>query len=209
MATLDEESHRVRCAEKDGNPRDWGTGKKALNLTIVSILAFMTYVPPDSRSPGLFNRKTKQPPSPFESSVIVPGVPLLKASFHESRAPVTSLVVSIFVLGFAFAPLLLSPLSEIYGRRPLYNLSNLVTLAFCVACALAPDVPSFIVFRFVAGSFGAGPMNVGGGSIADLVRPERRGLAMSVFFTGIFLGPSLGYGNAMVHQETRVSIKLG
>ncbi|KAF5530409.1 multidrug resistant protein [Fusarium napiforme] len=153
------------------NPQNWNTWSKTLNLGIVSILGFIT---------------------PLESSVIVPGVPLLKKDFHETRPPVTSLVVSIFVLGFAFGPVLLSPLSELYGRRLLLNICNVVTLGFSIGSALAPNIATFIVFRFIAGSFGAGPMNIGGGSIADQVELSRRGFVMSIFFTGYFLGPVIG-----------------
>ncbi|KAJ4268819.1 hypothetical protein NW762_002889 [Fusarium torreyae] len=153
------------------NPLNWSKLKKTINLGIVSMLAFIT---------------------PLESSVIVPGVPLLKEDFGETRRPVTSLVVSIFVLGFAFGPVLLSPLSELYGRRLLFNISNVVTLGFSIGSALAPNIASFIVFRFIAGSFGAGPMNIGGGSIADQVTLSKRGFVMSIFFTGIFLGPVIG-----------------
>jgi MFS family permease len=128
----------------------------------------------------------------LESSVIVPGVPLLKEDFHETRPPVASLVVSIFVLGFAFGPVLLSPLSELYGRRLLLNISNVVTLGFSIGSALAPNIATFIVFRFIAGSFGAGPMNIGGGSIADQIELSKRGFVMSIFFTGYFLGPVIG-----------------
>lgn len=112
--------------------------------------------------------------------------------FHETRKPVTSLVVSIFVLGFGFGPVLLSPLSELYGRRLLYNVINVVTLGFSVGSALAPDIASFIVFRFIAGCFGAGPMNIGGGSIADQITTAKRGAIMSLLFTGIFVGPVIG-----------------
>ncbi|KAM0218935.1 hypothetical protein ACHAQI_001256 [Fusarium lateritium] len=153
------------------NPQNWSKLKKTVNLGIVSSLAFIT---------------------PLESSIIVPGVPLLKQDFHETRRPVTSLVVSIFVLGFAFGPVLLSPLSELYGRRLLFNISNVITLCFSIGSALAPNIACFIVFRFIAGSFGAGPMNIGGGSIADQVELSKRGFVMSIFFTGIFLGPVIG-----------------
>ena len=112
--------------------------------------------------------------------------------FNSDNDAIASLTVSIFVLGFAFGPLLLSPLSEIYGRRIVYNVSNVVFLAFTIACAVAPDIASFIVFRFIAGCFGAAPMNIRGGSIADQVRMERRGRIMSILFTGIFLGPVIG-----------------
>ncbi|KAF5678035.1 major facilitator family transporter [Fusarium denticulatum] len=153
------------------NPQNWNTWRKALNLGIVSILGFIT---------------------PLESSVIVPGVPLLKQDFHETRPPVTSLIVSIFVLGFAFGPVLLSPLSELHGRRLMLNICNVVTLGFSIGSALAPNIATFIVFRFIAGSFGAGPMNIGGGSIADQVELLKRGFVMSIFFTGYFLGPVIG-----------------
>ncbi|KAM0562031.1 hypothetical protein ACHAPJ_002473, partial [Fusarium lateritium] len=169
-----EKQHQAKTIPWDQdtqNPQNWSKLKKTINLGIVSMLAFIT---------------------PLESSVIVPGVPLLKEDFGETRRPVTSLVVSIFVLGFAFGPVLLSPLSELYGRRLLFNISNVVTLGFSIGSALAPNIASFIIFRFIAGSFGAGPMNIGGGSIADQVPLSKRGFVMSIFFTGIFLGPVIG-----------------
>ncbi|KAI5919324.1 major facilitator superfamily domain-containing protein [Camillea tinctor] len=153
------------------NPQNWSKNKKIINIGIVSILAFIT---------------------PLASSTIVPGVPLLAEDFNETRKPVISLVVSIFVLGFAFGPLLLSPLSELYGRRIIYNVSNVVHLGFTIGCALAPNIAVFIVFRFIAGCFGAAPMNIGGGSIADQIPLAKRGAAMTILFTGIFLGPVIG-----------------
>jgi MFS family permease len=119
-------------------------------------------------------------------------VPLVNDEFHETRPPVSSLIVSIFVLGFAFGPLLLSPLSELYGRRIIFHICNVVTLACSIASAVAPNMASFIVFRFLAGSFGAGPMNIGGGSIADQIPVKKRGFVMAVFFTGMFIGPVAG-----------------
>ncbi|CAG9950683.1 unnamed protein product [Clonostachys rosea f. rosea IK726] len=166
-----QDAQPVPWEEDAVNPQNWSNLKKCVNLGIVSLLAFIT---------------------PLESSIIVPGVPLLRDDFHETRRPVTSLVVSIYVLGFAFGPVILSPLSELYGRRILFNISNIATLAFTIASAAAPNIASFIVFRFIGGSFGAGPMNIGGGSIADQIPLARRGFVMSIFFTGIFLGPVIG-----------------
>ena len=147
--------------------------------------------------------------SPFASSIITPAVPVILSTFNTTSDTEGSICVSIFVsldsdsrpdftlinhevLGFAFGPLLLSPMSESYGRRMIYNISNILFLAFTVACAVAPTMGSFIFFRFMAGCLGGGPMNVGGGSIADCIPPAKRGRIMSAFFTGIFLGPVLG-----------------
>lgn len=186
----EKQRHRDLWDEDPANAQNWSKFKKAVNLGIVSILAFITYV--HEVVCPLSRQQTDHAYRPLESSVIVPGVPLLQEDFHEARRPVSSLVVSIFVLGFAFGPLLLSPLSELYGRRLLFNISNVVTLCFSIASASAHNIASFIVFRFIAGSFGAGPMNIGGGSIADQIPPAKRGFVMSLFFTGIFLGPVIG-----------------
>ncbi|KAI0130139.1 major facilitator superfamily domain-containing protein [Xylariales sp. AK1849] len=157
--------------DDQANPHNWSSSKKTINIGIISILAFIT---------------------PLASSTIVPGVPLLAADYNETRKPVISLVVCIFVLGFAFGPLLLSPLSELYGRRIIYNLSNVVFLGFTIGCALAPNMACFLVFRFIAGCFGSAPMNVAGGSIADQIAAARRGAVISLLFSAIFLSPVIG-----------------
>lgn len=85
-----------------------------------------------------------------------------------------------------------APLSEIYGRLPVYHACNLGFVAFHVACALAPSLDSLIAFRFLAGFFGSCPTTNGGASIADMVPPERRGGFMAAFAVGPILGPVVG-----------------
>jgi MFS family permease len=86
----------------------------------------------------------------------------------------------------------LAPLSELYGRAALYHTSNIGFLASTVACALAPNLESLIVFRFLAGSAGAAPLAIGGGTIADLIPIEQRGWVISIYFMGPLMGPILG-----------------
>lgn len=49
-----------------------------------------------------------------------------------------------------------------------------------------------IGFRFLAGCFGTAPIVNGGGTIADIMPPEKRGGAMAVWAIGPLLGPVLG-----------------
>jgi MFS family permease len=51
---------------------------------------------------------------------------------------------------------------------------------------------SLLVFRFLAGTFGASPLTNTGGVIADLFSGQERGLAMSIFAAAPFMGPILG-----------------
>lgn len=88
--------------------------------------------------------------------------------------------------------ILLAPMSELYGRSIVYHVSNIGFVAFLIGCALAPDLNSLVVFRFLCGCFGASPLTNGGGSIADIIRQEKRGSAMAAFSVGPLLGPIIG-----------------
>jgi MFS family permease len=121
--------------------------------------------------------------------MFAPGADQLAADFHITNQTVASLTVSIYVLGFAFGPLLVSPLSELYGRRVICHFCAVLYFAFTVACAFSTGTAMFLVFRFLAGCVASGPMTVGGGTVADVTSPEKRGLAMALFFIGPLLGP--------------------
>lgn len=53
---------------------------------------------------------------------------------------------------------------------------------FTLACAVAPNWPSLLVFRLFAGVFAACPVSVVGGLYADIFSdPVTRGRAMAMF----------------------------
>lgn len=91
-----------------------------------------------------------------------------------------------------FGPLLFAPLSEIYGRLIVYNVTNLSFIAFNIGCALAPSLNSLIAFRFLAGFFGSCSLTNAGGTLADMLPPERRAVYTALFALGPLLGPVLG-----------------
>ncbi|TLD14218.1 uncharacterized protein PgNI_03522 [Pyricularia grisea] len=153
------------------NPYNWPEWRKWLNCTFVSVLTFLT---------------------PLASSIFAPGVPQLSQEFNVTNGELQTLVVSIYVLGYAFGPLLIAPLSEIYGRNIVYHICNLGFIAFMVACAVAPSMDSLIGFRFMSGFFGSCPVTNGGGSIADMIVPQKRGVAMSLYTLGPIFGPVVG-----------------
>lgn len=79
---------------------------------------------------------------------------LLIAEFDVS-SEVYSLGVSFFVLGFAVGPALWAPLSELYGRRIWFILTHGLVIVFVSAAAGCKSMASLLVFRFLAGMFGA------------------------------------------------------
>ncbi|KAJ9637483.1 hypothetical protein H2204_004907 [Knufia peltigerae] len=152
-------------------PVNWTTKKKWSNIAVISTITFLT---------------------PLASSMIAPATPLIMEDFQSTNSTVASFIVSIYVLGYALGPLFLAPLSEVYGRLPIYHGCNFMFVIWTVACALAPGISSMLVFRLLAGIAGSCPLTIGGGSIGDLMVQEQRGAAMAVFAMGPLMGPVIG-----------------
>ncbi|RYP47622.1 hypothetical protein DL768_006351 [Monosporascus sp. mg162] len=77
------------------------------------------------------------------------------AEYFGCTRTLSTLGVSTFLLGFGSGPLVFAPLSEIYGRNPIYRTTLFLFLAFNLGCAFAPSIEAFLVFRFFCGYFGS------------------------------------------------------
>lgn len=95
-------------------------------------------------------------------------------------------------MGTAVGPLFLAPMSELRGRRNVYNLANLGFCAFTIGCALSPTLGGLIALRFLQGAAASCSINNGGGTIVDVVPTHRRGAVMSTFSMAFMLGPVVG-----------------
>lgn len=157
--------------ESPAHPWNWRPRKKWTNMAIVS---FYTFLPP------------------LTSSMMAPGLPQIAEHFHETSSTIIGMSLSILLLAWVFSPLIIAPLSEMYGRRWLYHISNLLNLGFSLGCAFAPTMGSFIGFRFLSGIFGATPLALGPGSVADLFAEKDRASAMAMYTLGPLLGPIIG-----------------
>jgi MFS family permease len=76
-------------------------------------------------------------------------MPGMMKEFHESSEPVATLGVTMYLLGLAVGSLILAPLSEIYGRRPVYIGSLGIFALMILPCALAKSLPEVLIFRFL------------------------------------------------------------
>jgi multidrug resistance protein len=153
------------------NPLNWTPKKK---WSIIATLGSITLI------------------SPLASSFFAPGVPQVMRAFDEHSNLIATFVVSIYLLGFAIGPLMIAPISEIYGRKPIYDICNVLFIIFNIGCALSNSMGMLIAFRFLAGCAGASPLTLGGGTVADMFLPEQRAGAMAIYSLGPLLGPILG-----------------
>ncbi|CAE6426807.1 unnamed protein product [Rhizoctonia solani] len=127
----------------------------------------------------------------YSSSSYSGGIQYMMAELHMGQY-VGILGISLYVVGFGLGPLVWGPLSEMYGRRLIFIVSFLPFTLFHLGGALAHNIPTLLVTRFLAGSFGSSPLTNAGGTIADMFTAKDRGLASALFAMAPFAGPVLG-----------------
>ena len=130
--------------------------------------------------------------SPLASSVLAPAVPDVMTEFKSKNEELASFVVSVYVLGYAFGPIIIAPLSELYGRVPVYHVCNVLFIVFTVTCAVSSNLNMLIGWRFLQGTFGSCPLTIGGGTISDMIVQQKRGGVMAIWALGPLLGPIIG-----------------
>lgn len=92
--------------------------------------------------------------------MVAPALPTIAQEFGIHNEVESQLVLSIFLLAYAIGPLLLGPLSEIYGRTIVLQLANLFYLVFNIACGVSQSKTQLTAFRFLAGLGGSAPLAV-------------------------------------------------
>ncbi|PVH92613.1 MFS transporter [Periconia macrospinosa] len=111
--------------------------------------------------------------------------------FHTSRL-VCTLGLSLFVAGLGTGPMVLSPLSEFYGRRPIYIGSFTFFFIFMIPCAFARNIQTMLVVRFLDGLAGSAFLSVAGGTVGDMFARHELSAPMMVYTASPFIGPEIG-----------------
>ncbi|KAF4210927.1 hypothetical protein CNMCM5878_003425 [Aspergillus fumigatiaffinis] len=82
--------------------------------------------------------------------------------------------------------------SEFYGRRPVYIFSFGFFVIWLIPSAVAKNIQTILVTRFLDGLSGSAYLSVAGGTVGDLFNKEQLQLPMLVYTASPFLGPSIG-----------------
>ena len=119
---------------------------------------------------------------------IVPAVPEILKEFQVSNKSYSTLLVSIWDLGEGCGPFIVAPLSELFGRLPVYHTGNLLSLIFSVAAAMSTNISMLVAFRFLNG-LSMTALTLAPSVVGDLFETEERGAAMAVSIGFVLIRP--------------------
>jgi DHA1 family multidrug resistance protein-like MFS transporter len=124
----------------------------------------------------------------FTSAVFAPATNSASKELQVG-SEVGALGTTLYVLGFASGPLISAPLSELTGRKWPLTIAMLVGGIFTIASAVAKDIQTLVICRFLAGVCAASQLTVVPGVLADVFDNTYRGMAITLYALTVFVGP--------------------
>lgn len=156
--------------QKYTNPFDWSPARKSFIICLSCLATCFTA---------------------FSSGAYAPGIDQMMAEWHISR--VAALVgITIFTCGFAIAPMMLAPFSELNGRRPVFIASGALFVVTQMCCALTTSFGGMLVSRFFVGVGSSTFSTLVGGCVSDLYHKQDRNTPMALFSGAALFGTGLG-----------------
>ena len=139
----------------------------------------------------------------FLGMMMATGIDISLPAFDEIDADLSaggreSLIVTLYFLGAAFGQLVIGPLSDMIGRRPVVLGGLALYVLGAVACALAPSYGFLLAARFVWGLGAAAPTGTRTAIARDLYSGDAMArvttIMMAVFLIGPVFTPLIGQG---------------
>ncbi|MCJ1447387.1 MAG: hypothetical protein MMC23_007898 [Stictis urceolatum] len=152
------------------NPKSWSTKRKSATTWLSCFCTVFTAYTPGAYATGA---------SQYE------------LEWHISRVAAFS-GVTVFTTCFAFAPMILAPLSEIQGRRPVFIPAGIIYVLSQVGSAVTQSFAGMLVTRGLAGISSSVFSSMVGGVLSDMYSTEHRNTPMTIFSGGTMFGTGLG-----------------
>lgn len=129
--------------------------------------------------------------SPISSTTVLSAIPNVAADL-DTTGSMISLSNALYLVFMALSPCFWGPLCQVFGRKTCCIATGSMYLLCSIATALAPNVAAFMVFRMLTAFCGTAFLVIGPAVIGDLFHPTERATALSWFYTGALIGPTIG-----------------
>ena len=128
--------------------------------------------------------------APISLYMLVPALPILATTFGRDIS-IAQMTVSLYMVGIACSQIIMGPLSDKFGRRPILLAGLSLMLAASIACSFAENLPQLIAARFFQALGGASGMVVSRAIIRDLYPRERVGAMISLVIAVMMIAQML------------------
>jgi DHA1 family bicyclomycin/chloramphenicol resistance-like MFS transporter len=127
---------------------------------------------------------------PLSLNILMPAVPGLAVTLHADPATV-QLTISLYLLGLAASQLVLGPLSDRFGRRPVVLAGLSLTVLSSVAAIAATSIEALVVARTIQALSASTGIVVGRAIIRDLYDRDRAAAMIGWVTMAMVVAPML------------------
>jgi len=128
--------------------------------------------------------------APISLYMLVPALPMLATLFQRDIS-IAQMTVSLYMVGIACSQIIMGPLSDMFGRRPVLLWGLVLMVAASIACMFAQNLPQLIAARFLQALGGATGMVVSRAIIRDLYERDRIGAMISLVIAVMMIAQML------------------
>jgi DHA1 family bicyclomycin/chloramphenicol resistance-like MFS transporter len=128
--------------------------------------------------------------APISLYMLVPALPVLATTFGRDIS-IAQMTVSLYMVGIACSQIIMGPLSDKFGRRPVLLAGLGLMVVASAACIFAESLPQLIAARFLQALGGATGMVVSRAIIRDLYSRERIGAMISLVIAVMMIAQML------------------
>jgi MFS transporter, DHA1 family, multidrug resistance protein len=128
--------------------------------------------------------------APISLYMLVPALPVLATAFGRDIS-IAQMTVSLYMVGIACSQIIMGPLSDRFGRRPVLLAGLGLMMIASAACICAETLPQLIAARFLQALGGATGMVVSRAIIRDLYDRERVSAMISLVIAVMMIAQML------------------
>src|SRR5580692_9842276 len=128
--------------------------------------------------------------APISLYMLVPALPVLATTFGRDIS-IAQMTVSLYMVGIACSQIIMGPLSDKFGRRPVLLAGLGLMVVASAACIFAESLPQLIAARFLQALGGATGMVVSRAIIRDLYSRDRIGAMISLVIAVMMIAQML------------------
>jgi hypothetical protein len=122
----------------------------------------------------------------LDQTIVATALPTIVATLHGGSH--LSWVVSAYLLASTVTTPLYGKLSDLYGRKKLFQIAIVIFLAGSILSGLAHSIDQLIAFRALQGLGAGGLIALAMATIGDIVSPRQRGRYQG-YFGAVFASP--------------------